>query len=240
MKAFVPAAGLGTRLMPLTLHRPKALVEAGGMTLLERTVRKLAGEGFDDIIINVHHFADKMKDYIGRLRVPDCRLTISDESVELLDTGGGLKKTEWFFGNEPFLIYNVDVVTHLDLGVLYQKHLASGCLGTLAVSRRQTSRYFLFDAQMLLRGWENMATGERHPADISETGLHPLAFSGIQVLSPEVFSLMPDRERFSLVSLYISLCRSNRICGHDHTGMFWLDMGKPESLRLFNEGKDEA
>jgi len=236
MKALILSAGLGTRLLPLTLNRPKALVEAGGITLIERAIRKLAAEGFDDIIVNVHHYAGMVMDFLSVLQLPDCRLTISDESSELLDTGGGVKKAEWFFGQEPFLVYNVDVATHLDLGLLYRQHLETGSLATLAVSRRHTTRYLLFDSRMQMRGWENKEKGELLLTGGEASGLVSLAFSGIQVLSPRIFDYMPPQNKFSLISLYLTLCDGHLITGYDHSGTFWMDLGKPESLRVFNDG----
>ncbi len=161
MKALIFAAGLGTRLRPLTNDRPKSLVEVNGVTLLEIAIRRLIGAGCREIIVNVHHFAEQIIDFIEKNGQFGIQIAVSDEREQLLDTGGGLKKAAWFFDDgQPFLVCNADVLTDMDLAHFYQKHLESHAIATLAVRRRTTSRYFLFDEKMHLCGWQNAKTGE--------------------------------------------------------------------------------
>ena len=161
MKALILAAGLGTRLMPLTADIPKALVKVGGMTLLERAVRKLDSEGFSEIIVNVHHHGPKVIEFLAQLEVPGVNIAISDETGQLLDTGGGILKARWFLdGKEPFLVYNVDIITTLSLRKLFDDHLHNQCLATLAVSDRETSRYLLFDRAKPALRMEGYKRGE--------------------------------------------------------------------------------
>ncbi len=161
MKALIFAAGLGTRLRPLTNDHPKALVEVHGITLLEVAIRRLVAAGCEELIVNVHHYAEQVIDFIEKNGQFGIRIAISDERERLLDTGGGLKKAAWFFDDgQPFLACNADVLTDMDLAHFYQKHLETGVLATLAVRRRTTSRYFLFDEKMRLAGWQNAKTGE--------------------------------------------------------------------------------
>ena len=156
MKAMVFAAGLGTRLRPLTDHQPKALVNVGGVPMLERVILRLKGAGFDDITVNVHHFGEQIIDFLQTKRYAGVTIHISDERDLLLDTGGGILKAKPFLeGNEPFLVHNADIMTDIDLGALYRHHLAHRAEATLVVSQRNTSRYLLFDAQQRLQGWTN-------------------------------------------------------------------------------------
>ncbi len=162
MKAIIFAAGLGTRLKDITDDKPKALVEVNGVPLLEIAIRKLKYYGFKDIIVNIHHYSEQIEAFIKNLRYDDLRVTVSDESFKLLGTGGGIKKASGFFsGEEAFLAYNVDVISDLDIGKLYRKHIISGALATLAVRKRDTSRYLLVDDQNIMCGWCNVKTGER-------------------------------------------------------------------------------
>ncbi len=237
MKAMLFAAGLGTRLRPLTDNRPKALVEVNGTPLLEIAIRRLIAAGCREVIVNVHHFAEQI---IGFLKKNDhfgIRIAISDERETLLETGGGLKKAAWFFDDEtPFLVCNTDVLTNLDLQKFYQKHLESGALATLAVRNRPSSRSFLFDEKMHLTGWQNTKTGETrwcNPKYINtQTHKHtPFAFSGIHALNPAIFDRMPDEEqKFSIVETYLQAAASETILGYPHDGDFWFDVGKPEAL----------
>ncbi len=192
---MILAAGLGSRLKPLTDHTPKALLKAGPYTLLEFAVRKLKAAGIRDIIVNVHHHADQIEDYLS-LRTFGCNISVSDESSQLLDTGGGIKKASWFLrGSEPFIVYNADIVCGADPGDILSSHLKNGNLATLAVRRRETSRYLLFDEELHLCGWENRSTGEQI-ISIPGRATTPLAFSGIHVINPEIFTMLPSAERF--------------------------------------------
>ena len=167
------AAGLGTRLRPLTDDRPKALVEVNGTALLETCILRLKAAGFRDIIVNVHHFADLVIGFLRSKKNFGINITISDEREMILETGGGLKKAEWFFKNEAaFLVCNVDILTNMDLKSFYEKHLASEAIATLAVRHRDTSRYLLFDEKMKLYGWENIRTGEEKSVPSPQSTVH--------------------------------------------------------------------
>ncbi len=234
MKAMIMAAGLGTRLKPLTDTRPKVLMNAGPYTLLEFAIHKLKSAGFDELIINVHHFAPMVVDYLHKNNNFGCHISISDESEALLDTGGALAKAAWFFDDDkPFLIYNADIVGDMDLGAFYRAHLSGNSLATLSVRSRKTSRYLLFDTDMRLCGWENIATGEKR-MPIPETEIRPFAFSGIHAISPQLLPLL-DTGRFSIIDTYLKLAAAHHIVGWvDHSSL-WADAGKPESLGLAGE-----
>ena len=230
MKAMLFAAGLGTRLKPFTEHAPKALAKIGENTLLEVSLKYLQKFGIYDVIVNVHHFADMVEDVLHVNRGFGSRVSISDERAVILETGGGLKKAEWFFsGEETFIVMNVDIVTNLDLQSLIEKHLSNKAISTLAVMKRTSSRYLLFNEQDILCGWENVKIGEKKISRPSEA-LHPMAFSGIQVLSKAVWDDMPFDGKFSLIDLYLHIAKTEIIKGYDHTGDTFIDVGKPESL----------
>jgi len=230
MKAMIFAAGLGTRLKPLTGKVPKALVEINGRPLLEIIINRLIRYGFNDLIINVHHLSDMVIDFIDNHKF-NADITISDETEELLDTGGGLKKASWFFNdNKPFMVHNVDVLTDLDLKALYDSHCSSGSIATLAVKQRDTSRYFLFGDNDILCGWKNISTGEEIITGKSSSHLRSLAFSGIQVLSPDIFNYITEKGKFSMTGVYIRLAKENRIKGFIHNESLWIDIGKKETL----------
>mgnify|MGYP001601565860 CR=1 FL=1 len=229
------AAGLGTRLKPLTDHKPKALVEVGGVTLLEIAIRRLMAAGFKEVLVNVHHFASQVVDFLEKSSFPGIHIGISDERDLLLDTGGGLKFARWFFNDDkPFLACNVDVLTNMDLANFFRHHLASGALATLAIRRRQTSRYLIFDENLQLQGWQNAKTAETRwcaPNHHSPIINHRLwAFSGIQCLSPAIFDWMPEREVFSMIDVYLAAAASAPVLGFPHEQDQWLDVGTPESL----------
>jgi NDP-sugar pyrophosphorylase family protein len=227
MKAMLLAAGRGTRLKSLTAEAPKALVEIGGVSLLERAVNLLRRHGVEEIIVNVHHFAGMIEGFLEERANFGMPITLSDERGKLLDTGGGLKKAAWFFeGDKPFFIYNVDVLTDLDLGRMYRAHLESGGLATLAVRRRQTGRQFLFDPQGRLAGWRNRSSGETRWCAAAVEDAREWAFSGIQVLNPDIFRYFPTEEAFSLVELYLRAGDRVRAYAHDETA--WMDAGKWE------------
>ena len=231
MKALILAAGLGTRLKPLTDTLPKALLNAGPYTLLEFAIRKLKNAGFNEIIINVHHFPDLIKKYLEENRNFDCSIAISDESGQLLDTGGGIKKASWFFDDlKPFLVYNVDIVGNLDLGKLYEQHLHSGNIATLVLRRRKTSRYLLFDKSMQLKAWENIATGEKRFVQVTDEPLQQFAFSGIHVINPELLGCMQDEVRFSIIDTYLKVAATHAVGGFIDESPLWADAGKPDSL----------
>lgn len=230
MKALLLAAGLGTRLKPFTDHHPKALAPVNGHSLLEINVKNLQRFGIFDIVINVHHFASQIITLLQQENGFGSRFQISDESDEVLETGGGLKKAAPFFaGEENFLVMNVDMLTNTDLGAIIKQHQSQTAIATLAIQKRVSSRYFLFDEKMQLKGWENVNTNERKPAVI-DVNVEQYAFSGIQVLNQSVFSKISRQGKFSLVDVYLDLCASENITGFDHSGDLLLDVGKPESL----------
>ena len=228
---MILAAGLGTRLKPLTNSTPKALVKIKNHTLLELQIKKLKAEGFDQIIINVHHFADLIKKYLKQNNFFDCSIEISDESKKLLDTGGGLKKAAHFFSDgKPFLIHNVDILSNINLKKLVEVHLSSSSIATLAVQDRTSSRKFLFDKNLTLCGWMNEKTDEQIISKSKESDLSSYAFSGVQIVSPNIFKYFPDKDVFSLVELYLSAAKSETIKGYVHNEDEWMDLGKIENL----------
>lgn len=224
MKAMVLAAGLGTRLRPLTNERPKALVEINGRTLLEIALARLRDAGVREAIVNVHHFADLMADYLSRHDF-GMRVEISREDV-LLDTGGGLKKAAPFFlrpPGEPFFLHNVDVISNVDLGAMLAFHQQQGALATLAVQQRSSSRLLLFE-NLLLHG--RYAGSKKEPVPPGA-----LAFCGIHVISPRIFELMTEDGVFSIVDTYVRLAaRGEKIAGFRADHYAWRDLGTPERL----------
>lgn len=231
MKALIFAAGLGTRLHPLTNDKPKALVEINGQTLLQIAIEKLLHFGFEDIIVNIHHFADLMIETIEKNQGWGAKITISDERNQLLETGGGLKKAAWFFdNNEPFLVHNVDVIHNIDLRQLYDFHLQNQALATLSIRKRPTSRYFIFNNEMQLCGWQNIKTGEVKIAKQSEGQLWSFGFSGIHVIDPKIFPLLTENGKFSIIDPYLRIAKTGLIQGFNHSDSVWIDVGKPESL----------
>lgn len=233
MKAMILAAGLGTRLRPLTDTRPKALVELSGRTLLEITLARLRTFGIREVILNVHHFADMIVAYLAGNNNFGMRIEISREDA-LLDTGGGLKKAAHFFtGNthdEPFIVHNVDVLSSIDLRQMVEFHIQNQALATLAVQDRQTSRYLLFDEQHQLCGRRK---GRDQAAEIVRPSrkLEPLAFSGIHVISPRIFQLLNQQGAFPIVPSYLDLAaHGERILAFHADQYYWRDLGKPVDL----------
>jgi NDP-sugar pyrophosphorylase family protein len=229
MKAMIFAAGLGTRLRPLTDERPKALVQIGGMTLLEAAIRRLKRFGCREILVNIHHLGEQIVSFLANHQDFGISIAVSDERDKLLDTGGGLKKAAWFFQDAPFIIHNVDVLSDIDLQALYAAHQQSGAIATLAVRRRSSSRYLLFDTANRLAGWRHAATGrERICREVPE--YVPLAFSGIYVLSPDIFRYMPGSEVFSIIDVLLEAGRDRQVMAFQHDDSLWLDVGKPAAL----------
>jgi len=238
MRAMVLAAGLGTRLRPLTNDRPKALVEVSGRTLLEITLARLREFGITEVIVNAHHFADKLSDYLKANANFGMRIELSREDI-LLDTGGGLKKAAWFFlensgaREEPFILHNVDVISNIDLSRMVAGHTGANALVTLAVQQRKSSRYLLFDEELQLSG--RRSGGAAHPRDerVRSSGkLQALAFSGIHVISPRIFSKMAEAGVFSIIDCYLRLAaEAEKILAFPADEYSWRDLGKPEDLR---------
>lgn len=230
MKAMIFAAGLGTRLQPLTNHTPKALVEVAGEPMLGRLIKHLRNSGFKQIILNVHHFAGQVKHYLEENYNFGLEITVSNETDLLLDTGGGLKKAGWFFQDgEPFLLHNVDIFSGMDLIKLMNAHKSSDALATLVVRERKSSRYFLFNEDLQLCGWENTKTGESKMSRVEE-GLKRYAFSGIQVIQPAIFQYITEAGVFSIVDLYLRLARDHKILAYPENKSTWVDMGRKEGI----------
>ena len=229
MKAMILAAGLGTRLKPITDTIPKALVEINGKTLLEHAFEHLKFYGINEVIVNVHHFPDQVISFLKKKKNFGCKVEISDERDLLLDTGGGFRKASWFFeGGGPFLIRNVDVLSNTDLDAMLAFHNKHKPLATLAVRNRETSRYLLFSEKQELIGWTNVSTKEKKLSRKSFRQMHPLAFSGIQILNPSVIPMLTEEGRFSLITMYLRLSRDHRICAFTDNDSFWFDAGKRE------------
>ncbi|WP_206082175.1 nucleotidyltransferase family protein [Maribellus sediminis] len=231
MEAMIFAAGLGTRLQSETADKPKALVEVGGKPLIRHAIEKVVNAGATKVVVNVHHFAELVSDY---LKSEDwgVDVLISDETGRLLETGGGLKKAAPLFsGNDPILIYNVDILSDLDLKQVQKTHLENESLATLVVRERETSRYLKFDNEMQLSGWINKKTGETkvsRPEAFSAS--RELAFSGIHIVQPEIFLNVPAEERFSIIDWYLELAKTKTIKGYFDQSKLWMDVGKPAEL----------
>lgn len=235
MKAMVLAAGLGTRLRPMTDDRPKALVTVAGKTLLEIALLTLRSFGVDEVIVNVHHFAGMICEYLDENGNFGMRSEVSRED-ELLDTGGGLKKAAWFFlkdgaeAGEPFLLHNVDVLSTIDLARMMQQHKEQGALATLAVQERETSRYLLFDDNAQLCGRRAGRDGRDEMARTAAP-VQPLAFCGIQVISPRLLTEMRKEGAFSIIDAYLHLAaRGEKIAAFRADEYYWRDLGRPENI----------
>lgn len=234
MKAMIFAAGLGTRLKPITDTMPKAMVPIAGKPLLQHIILKLKNAGFDEIIINVHHFADQIISFLLENNNFGIRIEISDESENLLETGGGIKKAEWFFDDgKPFLVHNVDILSNLDLKQLYLQNTRSKKIASLVVSSRHTSRYLLFDKQNNLKAWINTLTNETKPPVVENIQqLEKLAFSGIHVISPQIFDWMDKWDgKFSIIDFYLSIAHEQAIEAYAPDNLNLLDVGKVDSLK---------
>ncbi len=235
MKAMILAAGKGTRLQPLTDNKPKALVQIQGKPLLNIVINKLKNDGFTNIIINVYHFANQIIDYVNSIDF-GINISISDEREQLLDTGGGiLKAKEFFSGSDAFLVYNVDILSDINLFDLYNAHIKSDALATLAVKERPTTRQLLFDSESNLCQWRNVQTGEIKNTRNAFGTLTPLAFSGIHVLSTQIFNQITEKGTFSIIDSYLRLAASNQIKSYIHNFSKWFDMGRYEQVLEFNK-----
>ena len=229
------AAGLGSRLKPWTDEHPKALALVNGKSLLQRNIEYLQLFDIRDVIVNVHHFSGQIVEAISANKGWGSRISISDESDRVLETGGGLKKAGWYFDGDPFLVMNVDILTDLDLNQLIRYHRENRPLATLAISARETSRYFLFTPQRDLCGWINTRSGEEKgpvhhfPEDKRRIVLQK-AFSGIHLIEPAIFSRISREGNFSIVDLYLELCGDFVIKGFEHDYSRFIDVGKPAAL----------
>lgn len=240
MKAMIFAAGLGTRLKPITDTLPKALVPVGGEPLLYHVITKLKAAGYTELVVNVHHFAGQIREYLAThdFGLP---ISISDETDELLETGGGIAHAKDLIlpTGEPFLIHNVDILSNLDIA-WFRSQTRPEAISTLLVSERETSRYLLFDGEMRLVGWTNVTTGEvRSPyPDLNPDHYHKLAFAGIHNLSPAVFDAFEQAGftgRFPIMDFYIRECANYPIYGVSAPGLRLLDVGKVDSLAQAEE-----
>lgn len=235
--AFIPSAGLGTRLYPLTKDKPKALVEIGGKPLLEHQLLKLKSQGVQNVVVNVHHFAEQIIDFLVQNDNFGLPITISDESEMLLNTGGGLKKALGYFQNElPVLVHNVDVFSDLSISDLLAVHLEKSALATLVVRERKTSRYLQFDEEYQLCGWLNSKTGEQKRVRTANA-FGDYAFSGIQFLSSKILPKIREKGTFSVIDMYLRLAKDEKIIGFLDNHSRWMDLGKYEQIaeaeRLF-------
>jgi NDP-sugar pyrophosphorylase family protein len=245
MKAMILAAGLGTRLRPLTDRRPKALVEVGGRTLLEIALARLREAGVAEVIVNVHHHAQMVADYLKANDNFGLRVEISREDDLLLDTGGGLKNAAWFFlqrstqSDEPFILHNVDVISNIDLTRMMQFHRERRSLATLAVQQRESFRQLLFDENMALSG----RSIQGRPDEIVRKApiFHPRAFSGIHVISPRLLNMIREEGVFSIVDVYLRLAGSGDcILGFPADEYHWRDVGRLSDLKQANEEAVQA
>ena len=223
------AAGKGTRLGRITRKIPKVLLEINGKSLLRHAVENCTNSGFDDIIINIHHLANQVEKEIEKLRNDGYKITISDERKKLLETGGGLYKARDFFDKNPFLLFNADTITDLDLSVLYQYHLDMKGLATLAVRNRPGKRLFLVNNEGVLKGWCNKVTKERIIAGDETESLTEIAFSGRHIINPGIFNYMSEGV-YTLTALYLHLAETHRIVTYREDGGYWLTVGTPEDL----------
>jgi len=242
MRAVIFAAGLGTRLYPFTKDKPKALVEVKGVTMLGHTLQKMQASGIKDILVNVHAFADKVEnflhDYVAEHS--EMEIHVSDERTLLLETGGGLKKMQPLLENDDFIVHNVDVLSTIDLKALQKadcefiqenpQHLA-----TLAVRQIESDRYFLFNEDGLLCGWENVKTGEQKISRPQEKHLKRFGFTGIHLIHPALFPLMTEEGVFSITDVYLRLASQHEIRMFDASDAEWFDIGSPEQLKLAEE-----
>lgn len=237
MQAMIFAAGLGTRLKPLTEKIPKALVRVGDKTLLERVINKLKGAGANKIVVNVHHFSNQIIDFLRGNDNFGVEILISDESDKLLDTGGGIKKASSLLSKtSPVLIHNVDILSNVNLKSFYESNLNNDA--TLLVSKRKTKRYLLFDANMRLVGWTNIETGEvKSPyKDLQPSKYKKYAFSGIHIFSPKLFGYMNDfPDKFGIIDFYLDVCAEANIKGYLKEDLKLMDVGKLDTLSQAEE-----
>lgn len=231
-RAMIFAAGLGTRLKPFTDKHPKALAPVNGKPLLQRNIEYLKKFGITDFIVNVHHFADQIIEFLEKNNNFGVKVAISHEVGEPLETGGGLKKASWFFEDctTPFVVMNADILTDMDLKKMSSYHKKKNGLVTLAVTQRKTSRNFLFNDDHLLVGWENNKTGEQKISR-SSVVTYPGAFTCVHIIEPRMLGMIRQEGKFSIIDTYLDLAKNNDIYVYDHTGDVVVDVGKPEAIQ---------
>jgi len=230
MKAMILAAGLGTRLKPLTDNKPKALVEINGVPMLGLLIEKLKRYGCDNIVVNIHHFGQQIIDYPSQNNNFNISIAVSDERFILLDTGGGIKHARKLLPeSEAFIVHNVDIYSDIDIAAMYRYHLSSGNLVTLAVKQRESSNYLYFDSNNLLCGWKSYKTGREIISRPIEQ-YKELAFSGIHIINPSIFDMITEEGCFGIVPVYLRLAATHSIGAYLHQGDTIIDLGKTESL----------
>ncbi len=233
MKAMILAAGLGTRLSPLTDDMPKALVPFKGIPMVEGVIRNLYKAGFREIIVNVHHYADLLKSFLDRLQLAGLSIYVSDETARLMDTGGAvLQAREHFRNDKSFLVHNVDVWTNLDVPAMIRAHQGDNSLVTMAVKKRSTSRSLLFDRENLLAGWRHNETGEERYVSENRENLQDFGNSCIQIINTEFLDFFKDSEPFPLVPMFLDLAADHRIRAFIHNEDYWYDLGRYENFLL--------
>ena len=232
LKAIIFSAGLGTRFKPWTDSHPKALALVNGKSLLQRNIEYLQQYGVKDVVVNVHHFPEQIIEAIKKNNGWRSNIVISDETDELLETGGGLMKAKQFLdGDKPFISLNVDILTNLNLNKLMAFHQQHKPLVTFGVTNRKSSRVLLFDEDSRLCGWKNLQTGETKIA-IDKPNLKEMAYSCVVIYEPEIFSLIKQEGKFSIMDSYLDLAAGHVILGYDHSGDKLVDVGKPESVAI--------
>ena len=232
MRAMIFSAGLGRRFKPWTDQHPKALAPVNGKSLLQRNIEYLQKYGITDVVVNVHHFADQIKEAIKKNNGWGSNVIVSDETKQVLETGGGLLKARGLLeSSEPFVTLNVDILTDLNLNKLFEFHTKRQPLISFGVTSRETSRYFLFDENDRLCGWRNTKTGDEI-ISVSKPSLIQKAYSCVVIFQPEVFGLIKQTGKFSLTETYLDLAKDNLILGFDHSGDKLVDVGKPESVAI--------
>ncbi len=231
MNAMLFAAGLGTRLKPFTNDKPKALIEVNGITMLQMALKKMENAGIRKVVINVHHFSQLVVEEISRFRSDHMKVVISDESDQLLDTGGGLLKARPLFEiDSPIMLYNVDIITTANLKDFIKFHKTRNALASLMIKKRSTSRHLLFNDQMELSGWENINTGEKIITKETDHYI-PYGFQGIHIIEPDIFDLITESGKFPIMNLYLRLARERTLMGFESRDDLWFDIGTPEKLK---------
>lgn len=236
MKAMIFAAGIGSRLKPLTDTTPKPLIDVGGETMLMRVARRLRQVGVTDAVVNVHHLADKMVEYIGSHDFDDLKIDISDEREMLLDTGGGVAKAAPLLRGGDVVLHNADILSDFDLADMVERHRSNAPDVTLLVSERESSRKLLFDDDGLMRGWINVASGAVRPAGLDISQLHSMAFGGIHIINQRVLDRLEEYSedkspKFSITDFYIDNCDKLSIMAYTAERPYsWFDIGRPETL----------
>ncbi|MDE5572414.1 MAG: nucleotidyltransferase family protein [Muribaculaceae bacterium] len=242
MNALIFAAGLGTRLRPLTNDRPKALVEVGGVPMLQHVIMKLKNAGINKIVVNVHHFAPKIVEFLNCNDNFGLDIQVSDETDKLLETGGGILKAHKLLGDEPFIVHNADILTDFPIKEMIECHQKSNADVTLLADDRKTSRYFFFNGTNRLVGWGNVSEKKFLPEGFTpDDTVTPLAFGGVHILNPTVFKPLKryaennSLDAFSIVPFYVESCQKLMINGYTPSEKYqWIDIGKPESLAVAN------